>query len=885
MALIGDRKDSTNKSKKGPRLTRKMSKDMVEKENQSKDIETPTRKGKKGKRYTPAVRKEARKERNIYNKSRKSIQGTADPAGGNTYSAEEKLLTKQLGFPITNVARTNSGVVGEGQGNLLDLTEHYLDEDNQFTNELNPHVGVFEDQIADTNDAGSGTTSVNEEDDSDETVEIDVDPEGMSDAEVDVAKMVNYQGKDVKDYPGNFSAAFAAAHKESPGQIFHNRGKFYKATTAGEAGHWWDGTPYVPGENRQQTIDNTAKKATGTGVGAETGAVGAGVDAPIMGSSNAEPQKDQFGRITGIIDKTSGDVYDLDGNLVSSRSDSSGRTFEENMRPPVVNTGNYTDYEDDENDEYAQVVATSDSLLASGDTSGAIDALSEALLTDTTGVESEFGIDPAEGAITDDRNLQQIEDDRILGPAQDDMRLGAWTGRAVDFMNKKIPDKTYTGAQGTGNKILQGAKNIGISKGATGFTMRKFAAGLGRYTAGFGGAVALADGAANLKRGIETGEGKYYAEAGLDFVEGMVLVRGEKLPSDAQWLYKRATRLFGKKKAQQVIAQNLHKTITGRHVPQTWQAFRTSNKGKGFSQKKMGQEFQKHKKLTTKANAKDVAKQKLRSLKNQKAPRVKPPTYTKGKMFTRVKNALFKNPTKYLKILGRRAPVLAATLGVSLGAFAIPEPISSVVGAAGIGLDMWMIYDIADEIHADMMNDPDFDLDASEEQEQEPIGPRGAVGPGGSQGNIGIGTTGAVGSYAVGGRLYSNGGDLEERRSKPGSSNAGKYEKEGVTDYAGSAGGADAQSYPINSLDRGKSALKLAHNAPDPQGIKNKVYAKYPQLKGGSSTMAKDGGHLLRHNNGNDATYRKGGKVKKKKSSLYQSLLDQENENNNNSGQ
>ena len=66
-------------------------------------------------------------------------------------------------------------------------------------------------------------------------------------------------------------------------------------------------------------------------------------------------------------------------------------------------------------------------------------------------------------------------------------------------------------------------------------------------------------------------------------------------------------------------------------------------------------------------------------------------------------------------------------------------------------------------------------------------------------------------------------------RKKKGGSNVGKYKK-GIA-FAGPAGGAPAGSYPINTLARAKSALKLAHNAPRPAGIKRAVYRKYPSLK------------------------------------------------------
>ena len=66
-------------------------------------------------------------------------------------------------------------------------------------------------------------------------------------------------------------------------------------------------------------------------------------------------------------------------------------------------------------------------------------------------------------------------------------------------------------------------------------------------------------------------------------------------------------------------------------------------------------------------------------------------------------------------------------------------------------------------------------------------------------------------------------------RKKPGGSNVGKYK--GVKAFAGPSGGAPAGSFPINTLKRAKSALKLAHNAPRPAGIRAAVYRKYPGLR------------------------------------------------------
>lgn len=65
---------------------------------------------------------------------------------------------------------------------------------------------------------------------------------------------------------------------------------------------------------------------------------------------------------------------------------------------------------------------------------------------------------------------------------------------------------------------------------------------------------------------------------------------------------------------------------------------------------------------------------------------------------------------------------------------------------------------------------------------------------------------------------------------KPGGSNAGKYDSsEGP--FCGPAGGAPKGTYPVGTEKRGKSAIKLAHNAPNPMGIKKCVYKEWPVLK------------------------------------------------------
>lgn len=70
----------------------------------------------------------------------------------------------------------------------------------------------------------------------------------------------------------------------------------------------------------------------------------------------------------------------------------------------------------------------------------------------------------------------------------------------------------------------------------------------------------------------------------------------------------------------------------------------------------------------------------------------------------------------------------------------------------------------------------------------------------------------------------------EKMRSKKGSSNAGKYKNVSPKSFAGAAGGADKYSFPINDLRHAKAALSRSHFAPNPEGIKRKVYSKFPEL-------------------------------------------------------
>lgn len=74
-------------------------------------------------------------------------------------------------------------------------------------------------------------------------------------------------------------------------------------------------------------------------------------------------------------------------------------------------------------------------------------------------------------------------------------------------------------------------------------------------------------------------------------------------------------------------------------------------------------------------------------------------------------------------------------------------------------------------------------------------------------------------------------GDETKMRKKPGSSNAGKYKNVKPKNFAGAAGGASKYSFPIPDLAHARNALARAHFAPDPEGIKAKVYRLYPELK------------------------------------------------------
>lgn len=67
-------------------------------------------------------------------------------------------------------------------------------------------------------------------------------------------------------------------------------------------------------------------------------------------------------------------------------------------------------------------------------------------------------------------------------------------------------------------------------------------------------------------------------------------------------------------------------------------------------------------------------------------------------------------------------------------------------------------------------------------------------------------------------------GKASELRKKPGGGSTGKYKT--VKSFAGPHG-----TYPIQDLAHARNALARAHFSDNPEAIKRKVYAKYPELK------------------------------------------------------
>jgi len=74
-------------------------------------------------------------------------------------------------------------------------------------------------------------------------------------------------------------------------------------------------------------------------------------------------------------------------------------------------------------------------------------------------------------------------------------------------------------------------------------------------------------------------------------------------------------------------------------------------------------------------------------------------------------------------------------------------------------------------------------------------------------------------------------GKESKLRAKKGGSSTGRYKNVKPKDFAGKSGGTSPYSFPINDIAHARNALARAHYAPNPEGIRKKVYARYPQLK------------------------------------------------------
>jgi hypothetical protein len=70
-------------------------------------------------------------------------------------------------------------------------------------------------------------------------------------------------------------------------------------------------------------------------------------------------------------------------------------------------------------------------------------------------------------------------------------------------------------------------------------------------------------------------------------------------------------------------------------------------------------------------------------------------------------------------------------------------------------------------------------------------------------------------------------GELSKIREKKGESGAYKYQGT----KAGSAYAGPDKTFPMGDVKHARNALARAHYAKNPEGVKEKVYAKYPALE------------------------------------------------------
>lgn len=65
---------------------------------------------------------------------------------------------------------------------------------------------------------------------------------------------------------------------------------------------------------------------------------------------------------------------------------------------------------------------------------------------------------------------------------------------------------------------------------------------------------------------------------------------------------------------------------------------------------------------------------------------------------------------------------------------------------------------------------------------------------------------------------------------KAGGSNVGQYSNVSPDNFAGNKCGLPG-AFPMDTLERARAALAYAHNASDPECIRQQVYKKWPELK------------------------------------------------------
>ena len=941
MAIIGDkkRKDVTSRKDAGKpakRLKRSLSLSMTEDEG----LATEDMSNKESRKYQSAKKKTAKKARKVYNKDvRKGSTEINDLVGGLNYGDAETALAGTLGQSVKNIARTDIGFVGEVDGKLKDLSQ-YFDDDGKFVTEeteeteetTDPSEGTTDpsdplqnetgdlldqDEILDADQntlakvgrdemfkdlVEEGKITENE----DGTVTYDpTDPEVdawfnyvkeaqeagvLTDDDEDDTQQetVKYDGKDIPVFDGNFNQAYknARAAGLKQGDVFSNDGKVYSATSANEKGSWWDGTPYVPGESRDETITRTSGSSDGqTGIGT---------------TSDTEP----------FSSETADGVQGLDVKNLTGDIDSSGSVdlYEKDILRFQDSIATATDP--------AQIAMYEDSI---------VNSMMEKALSESSSNEY---TNPDEYETGEDKFT-------YTGASQDAMRSYGWAGLATDIANKRIPSGDLIKGSNKFKNVGKTILNRTLLSKESKITGRNVAGSIGRSFAIFHGIASTADGVTNLIDGN-------YGEAGLDFAEGYVMLRGNKVPNDIQKLYRIFANKFGKKAAQDMIAGKILQLPAAKVIRNEVLQLGTRMMGPGSrawtvrspiqsvggpkpnvglkSQTKLlkpgpskadlvKKTMDKFKKSTTtfKNLPKPRADQYAKIAKEQAKLQSKK-TVTKSVIKNRLWNAIKTNPTKFVRVIGTKFPSMAPRLAGLLG-FVGPQAAEPISTAVGLGLTAWLLYDLADmgiEIYdlleSEGMNYSDADIKAlnAEKQKESLRGkPEGYEnwGEGAKSGyrQYQMHQSGLGPKMAAGGKMYKNGGHPDEHSLPEGGPEDPEKEKikeytlkdlKGTEVYPGGGPPSQGALDFVHYVNTGENRFPKDQHMGKADAVRQWWIATQ-KTPAEPVLERKHGGHMqLRHNNGNDATYKKGGSVKKKRrySSRYANAIANENLNNNNSG-